>query len=244
MTSRLPRCLVTVFAPSLETCARGGFLAAVLALSFRLEAAAPGGYTLEALKEGPPQEVSEAFRKELGGEGLRIKDPGGKPFVDLWVRKALAQVEKPREELNVKLAAVEEGTLLGVARFHRKSTDYKGNSFPPGVYTLRRGVQPVDGDHQGTSETRDFAILCQAREDTALTPLHTEELVKLSVKGTGIKHPTVLWLVPAHAPDAKLPRLVEDEERSTWTFELEIPAAEAGKSPLRLGIIVVGEAPH
>jgi hypothetical protein len=133
-----------------------------------LVAAAPAkGYRVEPLKEAAPAEVAEPVRKALAAEGLRVLDPKGEPLVDVWLRSAVPTVEMPKAELNVKLGKVEEGALLGVIRFHKKSSDFKGNGFPAGVFTMRRGIQPVDGDHQGATETRDFALLAPAKVDSS-----------------------------------------------------------------------------
>ena len=36
---------------------------------------------------------------------------------------------------------------------------------PPGVYTLRLGYQPQDGDHMGTAPHSEFCLACPAAED-------------------------------------------------------------------------------
>jgi len=204
------------------------------------------GYQVESLKEAAPQEVSEKVRGILAETGLRVLDKQGAPFADLWLRKSIATVE-PKSELNVKLGHVEEGSLVGVIRFHQKASDFKGNAFPAGAFTMRRGLQPVDGDHQGVSETRDFLLLAPVKVDQGTDAMPTKEAVKLSVQTAGIKHPTVLWLlqVSEDAKDsAKLPRMVEDETLELWTLECEIPEAAKDKKPVRLGIVLVGKAPE
>jgi hypothetical protein len=175
-------------------------------------------------------------------EGLRVSTKDQKPFVDLWLRRSVATVEA-KAELGVKLGEVPEGTLLGVLRFHQPPSDFKGNDFPVGLYTARRGLQPIDGDHQGVSETRDFLLLAPAKVDQKPDAMSTKEAIQLSVQTAGIKHPTVLWLRKAPAGDAKLPRMVEESEASRWSLECEVPTAKE-KIVLRLSIVLVGEAPH
>ncbi len=199
------------------------------------------GFQVEALKEASPAEVSEKIRATLGTEGLRVLDKKGETFADIWLRKAIPTVE-PKEELNVKLGQLEEGALLGVIRFPQKGVDFKGNAFPAGVYTLRRGVQPVDGDHQGTAETRDFALLAPVKVDQGVEAMSTREAIKLSVQSTGLKHPSVLWLLKVSEADAKLPRMTEDETLELWKLECEIPSSLKDKKPVRLALVLVGKA--
>lgn len=202
------------------------------------------GFQVEPLQQAAPQEVAEKMRGVLVEQGLRVLDKKGEPYADVWLRKCLATVE-PKPALGVKFGHVEEGALLGIIRFHQKTNDFKGNDFPAGVFTLRRGLQPIDGDHQGVSETRDFLVLAPVKVDQGIDGMSTKEAVKLSVQGTGIKHPSVLWLLSATASDqekAKLPRMVEDETLELWTLECEIPAAAKDKNAVRLGIVLVGKA--
>jgi len=230
--------------------AETGFVARSLLLAGLLSAACGGlvaaapakGYRVEPLKEAAPAEVAEPVRKALAAEGLRVLDPKGEPLADVWLRSAVPTVEMPKAELNVKLGKVEEGALLGVIRFHKKSSDFKGNGFPAGVFTMRRGIQPVDGDHQGATETRDFALLAPAKVDSSTASVTTKEAVKLSVQVAGSKHPTVLWLVRVVEEDAKLPRMVEDETLVTWALECELPVAGKEAKPLRVGLVLVGKA--
>src|SRR5438067_1974690 len=113
-------------------------------------------FAADALKEGAPPEVPEAVRKELASEATRIlKDK--KPFMDFWLRSALP-AGKGEALGGVALSEIRPGSLLGAVRLHGPGSDFKGQKFPAGIYTLRYGVQPEDGDHQGTSESRDFLL--------------------------------------------------------------------------------------
>lgn len=204
---------------------------AVLALVLAQE------YDVEALKEGAPAEVAEAVRKEMSPAGLRVfvKD-GKKPLADLWLRAA-TPLENAPEQLAVKYTALKPGTLVGVIRYHAKGGDYKNQSIPAGLYTLRYGIQPEDGDHQGVSETKDFLLVCPASADASPQVVAGEDLVKLSAKTLGKKHPAALWLVKPG--DEKLPRISKEEEGKRWVLECDLPAVK----PLRLGLVVVGKSP-
>jgi hypothetical protein len=190
----------------------------------------------EALAEAPPAELSEAVRKELPAEGVRVtKD--AKPLFDFWLGKALA-VRPPSQSLQLRFTEFKPGAFVGAARVHAQSTDFKNQKFPPGVYTMRYAEQPEDGDHQGTSETKDYLLLCAAAVDLKTEAITPEELNKISSKVVGRKHPAVIYLVKSETA-SKLPAIARDETNARWILECEVGTA-AGK--LRLGIVVVGKA--
>jgi hypothetical protein len=203
---------------------------------------AEAAYRLEPLKEAAPEEVAGELREQLSGEGLRMAGPKG-PYLDFWWRKTLPTVA-PKGDQGIDFGQIEEGEFFGVARVHQQVKDFKGKNFPPGLYTLRRGVQPQDGDHLGVSDTRDFLLLSPAKIDVKLASMPTDELVKLSVKASGTKHPSVLYLMKMFEPPGKLPRLVEDSEKSHWILDCELPAAGATKERIRFGLVVVGQSSH
>ena len=58
--------------------------------------------------------------------------------------------------------------MLGVARFPAKYKDRRGQTIKPGVYTMRYGLFPVNGDHQGVAPQRDFLIPSPAALDDDL----------------------------------------------------------------------------
>jgi len=192
-------------------------------------------FAVEPLQEGAPAEVAEAIRKDLAPAGHRVIR-GGKPFVDFWFRAAVPTVD-PAKGLGILYPTLKQGGLVGVARFHGGASDFKAQKFPAGVYTMRYAIQPEDGDHQGTAESRDFLLLCQAAADLSPDSLEPKDLNKLSAKVNGKKHPAVLYLVSGQG--GKLPRVMHDETAERAVFEAEAPA---GGKPLRFSIVIVGKA--
>jgi len=192
-------------------------------------------FAVQQLPEGAPTEVAEAIRKELSPAGARVHR-NGKPFVDFWFRAAVPTAE-PTKGLGINYPTVRQGGLVGVARFHGGSSDFKSQKFPAGVYTMRFAIQPEDGDHQGTSESRDFLLLCQTALDQAPDAIESKDLNKLSAKVNGKKHPAVLYLVSGQG--GKLPRVIHDETAERAVFEAEAPA---GGKPMRFSIVIVGKA--
>jgi hypothetical protein len=218
----------------------GWSLLPLLLFSLRLPAA--DKYKLEVLKEPAPADVSGKVRESLAAEGIRIVDSKGEPFVDVWLRKSVRTVEE-KAEPGIQLGFLEEGTLLGVARFHKKSSDFKGQNYKAGIYTCRYGWQPRDGDHLGVTPTRDFILLSPAKADQNLEPMPTKDIVKLSSEVAGSKHPAVLHVLRFNEGGEKLPRLVEDEDLGHWILECEIPSEAKEKKPARFRLVIVGTAP-
>jgi hypothetical protein len=202
-------------------------------------AASSGEYALEPLAERAPAEVSSAVRAELAEAGLRAVGEGGKSFADLWLRREVP-LGPARDLLGVRYPKLEDGTLLGAVRYHADGADFRGTKVAPGVYTLRYMTQPEDGDHQGTAESRDFALLLPAAEDGSPGRLKAEEAVRLSTKVSRKKHPAVLYLAPREGGEGPA-RLGRDEEKGWWFFDVAIPAAGGGEA-VRLGVVFVGKA--
>jgi len=211
---------------------------------FLFPLASSGEYKLEMLKEALPSEVAAPLRDSVHVEGLRVVDPKGKPLVDLWLRKEVPPAPPREPELGLKFGALTEGSFLAVARYHQKHYDFKNKPIPPGLYTLRHGVQPRDGDHLGVSDTRDFALLCPAGADKALAPLPTEESVKLSCQVSGAKHPSVVWLKPLIGERKDLPALVSEKDHEYQVLEFQIPIQGEKQKAVRMGLVVVGSAPE
>jgi hypothetical protein len=201
-------------------------------------AGASADYKAEPLKEACPPEFSEAVRKSLSPEGIRVLKPDGKPFFDFWFCSSL-RVDDPRPELGVKYDLLKPGVLVGGARVHAQAGDFKNQKYAAGAYTLRYNIQPQDGDHQGTADTRDFLMLSQAASDPSAELMNPEAAAKLSAKAAGKKHPLVLYLAKMD-PGAKCPAMVHEEQADRWLLECEVPVSKG--PPMRLWVVLVGKA--
>ena len=198
-------------------------------------------YKAGPLAEAAPAAVSDAVRGALAERATRIAGGDGKPFMDFWLAKSLPS-GRVRDDLGVNFGAVKEGGLVGVVRIHVEGTDYRGDRYPLGVYTLRYVVQPEDGDHQGTAESRDFLLLAPAKDDASAGPMDLKKLVKLSTKVSSKKHPAALYLTEPAGGEAKTPRVIRDEEKDYVLLECAIPLGKEGGKPLRMRIVVVGKS--
>src|SRR4051812_45150556 len=118
-------------------------------------ASAQESYKVEPMKEAPPEALAAAIKGELAGSGYRVVDGEGKPFAEIWLRKAVPASGKPAgPKGTVQFPVLAEGELLGALRFVAEGHDYRDQSIAAGVYTLRYGLQPVNGDHLGVSPFR------------------------------------------------------------------------------------------
>lgn len=207
-------------------------------------------YKVEVLKQAPPEVLSGAVRGELDAQGYRIVDDQGKSYAEFWLRKATPAQGKPAGPKGAILFPVlQDGELFGALRFPGEGHDYRDQAIVSGVYTLRYGLLPINGDHLGVSPNRDYALLLPAAKDTAIAALPRKKLEAGSAESAGTSHPAILML--AAAPDAPSqaegePVLVHDEAGNTWGAVVPLSLAVDGESaavPLNIQLIVLGVAP-
>lgn len=175
-----------------------GLRAVVLLSSFSL--AAFGQYTADAAG-APPADVAPGIAQMLQKTGVRISNNGA-AYCEIWLR-----ADKPSgpatSEQNVTLPQIPMGALLGVIKFDGKGSDRRGQTIQPGVYTLRYGIMPANGDHQGAAPQRDFLLMTPAADDKdgSATP-NFDALVAGSRKASHTPHPAVLsfWKADSDAP--------------------------------------------
>jgi hypothetical protein len=206
-----------------------------------------GPLKLEPLSESPPAGIAAPVKEALAPQGFRILDGQGKPFADLWLRKAVPASGVPAGVQGAVLYPVlAEGELLGAVRLATEGHDYRDQAIAPGLYTLRYGLQPVNGDHLGVSTHRDYALLVPAAKDTSLEPLARKTLETRSADAAGSNHPAVLLMLAPPSDAAKLPTVAHDEEKNLWGLVLPLSLAvpgQNGATPLPIQIVVVGAAP-
>jgi hypothetical protein len=138
----------------------------------------------------PPEGLAPDLRSGLVSQGVRA---GG---LEVWLR-ASPSLGEAREGLGISFTRLVPGALAGVVRLTAGWTDYRGQHIDAGLYTLRYGVEPADGNHMGVSAWRDFFLLVPAGDDPgpAAVPAPTD-LYALSTKASRTNHPAVLGLFP------------------------------------------------
>jgi hypothetical protein len=216
--------------------------AAVVAAALPVLAA---DHRLEPLDETAPADaVSAEILGQLSPTGLRVVRGKSRVVCDLWL-SAVWPAKSDFEASSTVIYPFEVGQLMGVARYKSKSTDFRGQSIAPGVYVIRYGLQPVDGNHVGTSEIRDFLLLTPAAEDQAVAPIEEKALFKLSAKSVGAKHPAMLCLLRPDGQTEGLPTLAHDEEHDLWSVRTAGKAAAGDTThDVVLDVVVVGEGKH
>ncbi len=144
----------------------------------------------------PPADV-----KGLNKSGTKIVSDNGSAYAEIWLESTMPTGPNTGES-SVTLPTIPPGALLGAIRFTAKGSDRRGQNIAPGVYTLRYGNYPVNGNHQGVAPQRDFLILVPAALDKSADPISDfDALMTLSRKASGTPHPAVLSFWKADADD-------------------------------------------
>ncbi len=209
-------------------------------------AMAQESYKIEAQKEPPPSALSAAVRGELAAGGYRVVDGAGKTYAEVWLRKAVPASEAPGGPKGaIQFPFLAEGVLIGALRFPAEGHDYRDQTIAKGVYTVRYGVQPVNGDHLGVSPYRDYALLLPAAKDATAADLAKKPLEERSAESAGTSHPAILMLLKAPVSGPPAPAMSHDEEKNTWgavvPLKLDVKGTDA-PPPLNIQLIVVGAA--
>jgi hypothetical protein len=210
-----------------------------IAIGAALAAAEDGKLSpVEKLPSGLADKVSAA----LNTHGQQV-DIGAAAVCTVWLVKDLPVKADFKPTLSVKYPLA-PGQLVGAMHVVKKSefTDFRGQEVPAGVYTLRYGQQPVDGNHVGTSDLADFLLAIPAASDVdPATPKSPQDLFPLSAKTAGSNHPAIYSLLPPKADD-KTPSLTHEKE--FWVLRLTAEGKSgdtAVKVPLRVVIVGVSE---
>src|SRR5438132_10254705 len=200
-----------------------------------------GKYNIKERSSPPPKELREPIRKLLNEKAIQLLTDKGSVLCDVWLRKELPAKATPEQVKNgLTYRELEESTVFGAIRYEQEGTDYRKQKIKPGVYTLRLGFQPMDGDHMGTAPYPEFCLLVPAKIDEKADLMEAKELRELSAKAAGGSHPTVLLLFPNEKPEDK-PQLA-DKGSSTWVLTVKEPVTVDGKKAaegLGLGLTLI-----
>jgi hypothetical protein len=222
------------------------FLATFLLLMATGGASAQESLKAEPCKQAPPVSVSTEITKALDGQSIRIQDEKGELFADVWLRQATPGSEKPTGPKGaIQFPFLADGELLGVLEFGHEGHDYRDQPIPKGVYTMRYGLQPVNGDHLGVSTYRDYVLLLPATKDKAIAAPARKQLEEKSSESAGTNHPASFLLLMAPPGSKPEPAMHRDADKETWSviLPLRLQAPGAGEPivyPVQL--IVVGVA--
>jgi hypothetical protein len=190
---------------------------------------------------GPPTDASipDSVKSVLDATGYRLVLDDGGVACEIWLRKSVA-VQPKKDLSNVLYPELAESTLVGVISFSQPASDYRGQAIKPGAYTLRYELIPEDGNHLGVAPNRDFVLLVPPASDADPNATYKfDELVNLSRKATGTRHPGPLSLVQAST--ATVPALTKDEEEH-WIFSTMLKQPSGKDLPFAL--VIKGAAPQ
>jgi hypothetical protein len=223
-------------------------IASVVIGTWAISGFAQDSFKAAVLKEPPPANLAPDMRNALGAEGFRIQDGSGQTLADIWLRKAIPCAEKPAgAKGTIQFPFLADGELLGLLRFATEGHDYRDQPIAKGVYTVRYGLQPVNGDHLGVSDYRDYSLLLPAAKDQSLTSPPRKQLEERSAASAGTSHPAVFLMLAARSGASQPgPLMIHDAEKNTWSIVLPLHlqmrgTAETIVHPVQL--VVVGVAP-
>lgn len=182
------------------------------------------------LEAKPPEEIAAPLRGLLDERGARVT--AGETTIDFWWVKSL-----PAEGGgSFSWSSVAEGTFVGAVKVTGKHSDIRGRIIREGVYTLRIGMQPQNGDHLGVSPFREFLLISPAAHDTDPKPAGHEGTIDLAKATIKSSHPAVWSLDPPVADGELFSIKTNDSGHQAVIFEI------AGKTqPVRFGLIVIGK---
>jgi hypothetical protein len=198
-------------------------------------------YAVKEAATPVPKEVPEAIKNQLGANSVEVLDDKTEVLFELWFRKELP-VKAAAEQIKNGLTYQEipETTLVGIVRLPKQITDYRKQKIKAGVYTLRFGMQPMDGDHMGTAPYREFLLLVPADKDKNPDLLSdAKAMQELSYEASGKSHPAIFLLVPPGKPPA-MPQVVS-AGNDNWVLRLKVNAnADGMKAEMGLGLTLIG----
>ena len=186
---------------------------------------------VSSIPEKPPSDLAPAILSLLQPAG--VKAVAGGATLDIWWVQSLGG--------DGGWSGVESGTLAGAMRVTGAFKEIRGKLVAPGVYTLRYGQQPQNGDHLGISTYRDFLLLSPASVDTDPKVLGFDGVVALSKQVIGTSHPASLSIDPPEdAPGAVLSTYKNESGHDGIVFE--IPRKPGGT--IKFGLIISGLIVH
>ncbi len=185
-----------------------------------------------------PDALAPEIAQKLGADSIRVVVNNGAATLDFWWVSALAIKSGSGAP---SWADVEEGTLVGAVKLSTDFRDIRGRVIKPGIYTLRYGLQPQNGDHLGVSPFREFLLLSPAATDKNPAPTGHEGTIELSKHAIGGSHPGVWSLDP---PVTSQPALsVHKTELGHDAIVMQVPVTRDTKpaGAFKFGLVLIGK---
>jgi hypothetical protein len=198
-------------------------------------------HSVEVIDAAPEaDEVSDELAKLLSDKGIRVKRGSTRTACEIWLCKEW-KIDADFEANEERLYPFEPGQLIGLLHFSRRGSDFRDQQVSSGWYTLRFGLQPIDGNHEGTSPTRDFLLLVDAEQDDPEEFWGTDELNEASSEAAGTSHPAMLCL--RRATEGGKLTIRHDERTDWWTLHAVGKGVSGDKArDVPVDLVVVGHA--
>ena len=198
-------------------------------------------HELESVDKAP-KGLSPGIAKLLDPAGYQITGDDD-PLVEMWLLKSLSV--KPKFKPNfTQMYPFTPGQLVGAIRVAEdvEYADFRGQAIKAGVYTLRYGLQPMDGNHVGTSETYDFLLALPAKFDQKPDTIEGfEELSEHSAKAAGSTHPAIFSLLDPS--EVKKKKLEHDDFTEHWILSVIGKGKADDKDvDVKVRLVVVGQS--
>jgi hypothetical protein len=213
------------------------WFAAAAVILFASATAHGADYRVEATSDPPPSELAADVVAQLAPKGLKVIQGEKRVVCEVWPAKSW-KVKGDFKPSDTILYPFEVGELIGALRFPRKGADFRGQDIASGVYTLRYGNQPVDGNHVGTFDTRDFLLMVPSGDDQSPATIAEADLFKESAESAGSTHPAIMPLLKPEKPGPAALRHVEEKD---W-WALHVPGKDSKGGDQSVELIVVGKA--
>lgn len=215
-------------------------LLSAVVLSFACSVCLAADHELKPVK-GVPEGLAPAIAEQLNAEGFQIADSKG-AAVEIWLLKSVA-VKDGFKPGSSQMYPFRGGQLIGAMRIPASAdvTDFRGQQMAAGTYTLRFGLQPMDGNHVGTSDTFDFLLALPAKTDTRTDAISSfKELTQISAKAAGSTHPAIYSLLDPKKAGEKA--TLEKVGGDHWVLSLTLNGSDGQKAvPVKLRLVVIGQ---
>lgn len=198
-------------------------------------------HRVETVDEAAPADgLSSEIASKLEPSGVKVVRGTNRTVCTIWLCK----------EIETKADAVlgggiqypfQHGQLIGVIHYPRKGSDFRDQEIAAGTYTMRYGLQPVDGAHVGTFPTRDFLLLSKVEDDQSAAPVEIANLNERSANAAETNHPAILALLKLPEKTESYPAIAQNEANDWWIVRLEAQTKVGGQTAkLPLDIVVAG----
>ncbi len=216
------------------------WVAALFLLAVALPATgnpAPATFKVETIGACTVPEVSDAMKKVLQDQGLRVAGDSG-PLCEVWLRKVFPQ----SSGTGTDYSTLAPGTFVGVIQYLSKGGDYRGQVIKPGIYSMRYQTMPSDGNHMGVAPTQDFFVLLPPTADKDPDAvLEYQDVISLGKQASGISHIYPLYLT---TPSGGGNPGMQAVDESHWALEAKTKAQPKGGAEIDfpVSLILVGKS--